>query len=126
VSNVFVYGDNRDYCVALVVLNVPNVKSWLGAQGLEIRELETDERVRDLVGKEIAVHNARFKSFERVKAFALLTEDFTAEDGLLTPTLKLKRQKVVAKYRDRLDTLYRDLPAVRVPEDLAPEAPSHA
>ena len=106
VSNVFVYGENREYCVALVVLNVPNVKTWLHARGFEPAELETDERVRDLLAGEIAAQNAKFKSFERVKAFALLTEDFTAEDGLLTPTLKLKRHNVVAKYRDKLETLY--------------------
>jgi long-chain acyl-CoA synthetase len=105
VSNVFVYGDNREYCVALVVLNVPNVKSWLLTQGFEPTELETDERVRDLVAREIAAQNRKFRSFERIKAFALLTEDFTAEDGLLTPTLKLRRHKVVAKYRNELETL---------------------
>jgi long-chain acyl-CoA synthetase len=47
-----------------------------------------------------------FKGYEKVVTFALLTEPFTTDNGLLTPTLKVKRQAVLARHRALLDSLY--------------------
>jgi long-chain acyl-CoA synthetase len=112
VLNVMVYGDNRAFNTALVVANVPALRTW--AEGAQLAPplsgdtaaLLKDERVRSLFKKEIEKHSAEFKGFESVKDFALIADDFTTDNGMLTPSLKLKRRKVVEVYGALFDQLY--------------------
>jgi long-chain acyl-CoA synthetase len=110
VLNVMVYGDNRPYNVALVVANVAAVKTW--AEGAHVAlpddtaAILGDDRVRSLFGKEIEANSGAFKGFEGVKDFALIADDFTTDNGMLTPSLKLKRRKVVETYATVIDKLY--------------------
>jgi long-chain acyl-CoA synthetase len=53
--------------------------------------------------------SADFRGFEKPRAFWLTLDDFTTENGLLTPTLKLKRAIVVQKYRAQIEALYASL-----------------
>jgi long-chain acyl-CoA synthetase len=112
VANVMVYGDNRAFNVALVVANVPALRSW-GEQGHlapplpgDPAALLGDDRVRALFRKEIEKHGEEFKGFESVRDFALIADDFTTDNGMLTPSLKLKRRKVVETYGGLLEQLY--------------------
>ncbi len=112
IANAMIYGDGRPFNVVLVVLNVPTIREWATAEKILLAaDVTRDERVRSLIEREIALHAKGFKSFERPGAFALITEDFTTENGLLTPTLKLRRRDVVARYGTLLESLYR--PAVQ-------------
>jgi long-chain acyl-CoA synthetase len=109
VLNAFVFGDNKPYNVALVVANIDAVKQW--AQGAGIGSLPAEQllehpRVRELFKKEVERYSEAFKGFEEIKDFAIIGEDFTTENGLLTPSLKVKRRKVVEKYQAVLDKLY--------------------
>jgi long-chain acyl-CoA synthetase len=110
VANVMVYGDNRPYNVALVVANVPAVKKWAQEKGTTVPEdaekLLADERVRALFQDEVAKYGAKFKGFEGIQDFALISADFTTDNGMLTPSLKLKRRKVVETFGPVLDALY--------------------
>ena len=55
----------------------------------------------------ILIHTLKqFSHFEKIKKFKLLTREFTQEEGELTPTLKLKRKKIVQKYTDDINLLY--------------------
>jgi long-chain acyl-CoA synthetase len=65
-----------------------------------------DERVRALFSKEIAKYGAAFKGFESIQDFALIATDFTTDNGMLTPSLKLKRRKVVETYNHLIEELY--------------------
>ena len=47
-----------------------------------------------------------FKGFEAIKDFALIAEDFTTDNGMLTPSLKVKRRKVIEKYGKAVEALY--------------------
>jgi long-chain acyl-CoA synthetase len=60
--------------------------------------------------REIAEFSKEFKGFERPRAFALIPKEFTTEDDLLTPSLKVKRRNVVARYKDVLEGLYSSPP----------------
>jgi long-chain acyl-CoA synthetase len=80
-------------------------------------DLTTDHRVRDLVAGEIERLSVEFKSYEKPRDFALVREDFTVDNGLLTPTLKLKRREVVARHGRILEELY-----TRLAADAAPPA----
>jgi long-chain acyl-CoA synthetase len=109
VLNAMVYGDNKLYNVALIVANVDAVKAWGKDNG--VSESDTDKllassKVRELFKKELSRYGDKFKGYEEVKDFALIGEDFTTENGMLTPSLKVKRRKVVERYQDLIDALY--------------------
>ena len=94
IANVLIYGSNKPHNVALVV---PDPEAT--------RQL-SEEAVRDKIAEELAKRAAGFKSFERPNAFKIIGEDFTTDNGLLTPTLKLKRRQIVNRYQAALDALY--------------------
>ncbi len=109
VLNAMVYGDNKPYNVALVVANVDAVQKWGGDNGVsesDPEKLLANAKVRALFKGELDHYGEKFKGFEGVKDFALIPEDFTAENGMLTPSLKVKRRKVVETYQPTIDALY--------------------
>lgn len=111
IANAMVYGDNRPYNVALVAVDPEALKARLYGDQRVIpsHPLETlicDSRVREMYAAEIAKQSADWKSFEKVKRFALVAEDFTQENGMLTPTLKLKRREVMKRWGEEIDRLY--------------------
>lgn len=108
VLNAMVYGDNKPFNVALVVANMDAVKKWCAENGVTESDdkLLSDPKVRALFKGEIDHYGEKFKGFEGVKDFALITEDFTTDNGMLTPSLKVKRRKVVETYQGLLDALY--------------------
>jgi len=110
IANVMVYGDNRPFNVALVVANMGALKKWAQEHGTTLPDdadkALADERVRALFRDEVAKHGAKFKGFEGIADFALIATDFTTDNGMLTPSLKLKRRKVVETFGPVLDALY--------------------
>jgi long-chain acyl-CoA synthetase len=106
ISNVMIHGANKPYNVALVVLDRAAVQKWADAEGVQLHDLPQDDRVRHLIHDELEKHSASFKAFERPTKFVIAAEDFTVENGMLTPTLKLKRRKVLERYGADLERLY--------------------
>jgi len=109
ILNALVYGDNRPYNVALLCANLDAVKKFAQEQGLGTQSPEAlldNPKVRELFKKELEKHSADFKGFEEVKDFAIIAEDFTTENDMLTPSLKVKRRKVMEKYGKTVDALY--------------------
>ena len=84
-----VYGDNKPYLVALLVLSE------------EIIKLNTDE-----IKLEIEKINKSLTKIEKIKKFFVIKEKFSIENGMLTPTLKLKRFKIINKYKNNFENLY--------------------
>jgi long-chain acyl-CoA synthetase len=109
VAQAFVWGLNRPHNVALLVVDAASLAKWCETSGIrgEAGAAVTDKRVRELYLREIKQRTTEFKGYEKIVSFALLTEAFTTENGLLTPTLKVKRQAVLAKHRELLESLYR-------------------
>jgi long-chain acyl-CoA synthetase len=62
--------------------------------------------VHRLFEEEIARQSGEFKQFEKIRRFALIREDFTTENDMLTPSLKLKRRVVLKRYGQRIMALY--------------------
>ncbi len=109
IANAMVYGDNRLYNVALVVPEMGALKSWATEQGIEASDdakLCEDKRVKEHLMGEVDKYAAEFKGFEEIKKVTLLPEDFTPENGMLTPSLKVKRRVVVERYKDKIESLY--------------------
>jgi long-chain acyl-CoA synthetase len=112
VANVMVYGDNRPFNIALVVANMDAVKDWAQKNGASGSgdALLSNGAVRGLFKKQIEEHSSAFKGFEAVRDFALISQDFTTDNNMLTPSLKLKRREVVKVYGKLIDELYAKRP----------------
>ena len=93
---------------SLLVRNGDAVMSWASQQGLAFSgdALATSDNVRALMKGEVDRLSEKFKGFESVREFALITEDFTTDNGMLTPSLKLKRRKVMEVHGPAIDALY--------------------
>jgi long-chain acyl-CoA synthetase len=108
ILNAMVYGDNKPFNVALVVANMDALKEWGATNGVHAsgESLLTDPKVRALMKQEIAKQAGQFKGFEDIKEFALISKDFTTENDMLTPSMKLKRRKVMEAYGKTIEGLY--------------------
>jgi len=106
IGNVMLYGDGRPYNVALVVPNQAALDAWAKERGWDLKPSFRDLRVHALIRDELAAYGQDLKGYERPREILVLNEDFTVENGLLTPTLKLRRNEVVARYRSHIETLY--------------------
>ena len=105
------YGDRRRYVVALLTLDGDVAPAWARARGIEassLAELAEQPEVLAAVGEAVAAANDRLARVQQVKRWRLLPVEWTAESEELTPTLKLKRRVVHAKYADVIDALYAD------------------
>ena len=90
------------------MLNVDAVRSWAKQTGLTLeRDLTADPNVKKLVEERAPRFAESFRGYERPQAFGLVTEDFTIESGLLTPSMKLKRREAIARFGEALEALYR-------------------
>jgi len=109
VSQVAVYGDRKPYLVALVTLDPAAVKAWAADQGIASDDLTTvynDPRFRAYLDAGIQRANQQLASYDTVKYYEVLPEDFTVENDLLTPTLKIRRRQIHARYHDLYESLY--------------------
>jgi long-chain acyl-CoA synthetase len=110
VADVMIYGDNRPYNVALIVPDADAVRSWAATAGrgaLKPEEQLQDQALLDQIAADIGKVATSFRGYERIAAFTLLPEPFTQENGMLTPSMKLKRRKIVERWRTQIDRLYR-------------------
>ena len=89
IDQAIVYGDNKPYLVALLVLN--NEKNII--EDIEIKN-------------EIEKINKNLTKIEKIKKFIVIKEKFSIENGMLTPTLKLKRYKIIQKYKTEFERNY--------------------
>jgi long-subunit acyl-CoA synthetase (AMP-forming) len=111
IGQALAYGDRRKYVVALLTLDGEVAPAWAKARGIEagsLAELAEDPAVLAEVSGAVAAVNERLARVQQVKRWELLPVEWTAETEELTPTLKLRRRIVHAKYADVLDTLYED------------------
>ena len=108
-SQFLVFGEARNFCVALIALDPDLTASWAAEQGL-LAESYSDliglQEVRDLIEEHIDRLNAELNRWETIKKWALLDRDLTVEGGELTPSLKVKRAVVAERNRELLDSFY--------------------
>ncbi|HEX6568597.1 MAG TPA: AMP-dependent synthetase/ligase [Acidimicrobiales bacterium] len=102
-------GDQRPFVSALVVLDPEVAPGWFAERGIEagsLAELAADERAHDVLQRAVDDVMTRFSNVERVKKVAVLGDEWLPDGDELTPTSKLKRRSILAKYADSIDTLY--------------------
>ena len=108
ISNAMVYGMNREFNVAVVIPDYEALKGWAAEKGLDPNpaSLAKSEELRALIEDEVNQFSAEFKGYEKARKLFIGDEDFTTENGMLTPTLKLKRRVVLQRYNDAIESLY--------------------
>jgi long-chain acyl-CoA synthetase len=110
ISQAVVIGDARPYCVALITLNKDEVLNFAKAKGLDTsksyEEIINDPVIISEIQKVIDGVNSNLASFETIKKFRIIPQDFMIEDGSLTPTLKVKRKVIMERYKDIINEMY--------------------
>jgi long-chain acyl-CoA synthetase len=109
IDQALLYGDNKKFIAALVVPRRDRLERYAREKGIaavDYAELLARREIRDLIASEIERATEDLAPFEKVRAFALLAEGFTVANELLTPTLKLRRKKIVERYGNAIDALY--------------------
>ncbi len=109
ISQVMVYGEQRPFNVAVVVPDFEYLQQWAAEHGLDTSDLDAllnDAQVRDLYKTEINRAQSSIKHYERVRNFVLEDEEFTPDNGMLTPSLKIKRRAIMDKLGGDIDGLY--------------------
>ena len=109
IGQALAFGDMRPYVVALLTLDSEVAPAWAKAHGVEavsLPELAANPVVLAAVGEAVNAANERLARVQQVKRWRLLPVEWTADTEELTPTLKLKRRIVHAKYADDIYGLY--------------------
>ena len=109
ITNIMVHGEQRAFNVAVIVPDLAALESWAEENGLgdrSIDQLLEEDKVVDLIQREINRNSGPIKGYERVRSFVLSGDEFTPENGMLTPSLKIKRRAVMARYGDDIEALY--------------------
>ncbi|MFE4830884.1 AMP-dependent synthetase/ligase [Streptomyces sp. NPDC056672] len=109
VSQCMVIGDNRPYITALITLEPDGLAHWRQMrkkQGVPLSALVEDEELRGALQRAIDEANRLVSRAESIRRFRVLPADFTEENGHLTPSLKLRREAIMADLATEIETLY--------------------
>lgn len=109
ISQVMVYGDRRKYLTALITVQEEHARKLAAEAGVSFSsyaELTQKPIVREAVKAAIDRLNQTLPSYETIKDFRILEQDFSQETGEMTPTLKVKRKFTAQKYKAILDSMY--------------------
>jgi long-chain acyl-CoA synthetase len=108
IDQVLVYGDRRPHLVALVVPSKELLTAAAARIGAPMGspQLASDPELKRAVEEAVARANAKLSPIERIRRVALVCEPFTVENGFLTPTLKLRRGRIVERHGTAIERLY--------------------
>ena len=109
IAQVVMIGDRRAFPCMLVVPDFDNLAPWAAARGISTADhaaLVRDERVIELMEREVKDRLREFARYEQPKRVLVLAEEFTVDGGTLTPTLKVKRRVVEKMYEEEIERLY--------------------
>ncbi len=110
-SQFMVFGNERNYCIALVTLDPDAIQGWAEEHGLggkSYAEIVADQKTKDMVSDYIDELNGQLNRWETIKKFELLDHDLSVESGELTPSMKGQRNVVEQNYAGMIDKLYAD------------------
>jgi long-chain acyl-CoA synthetase len=109
IAQAMVYGDKKPHLVAVIVPDPDAARAWSRANGksaADLGALAADAQFHDHVSKAVERVNLGLSQTERVRRFVLAKEAFTTENGMLTPSMKIRRHVIRASYGESLEALY--------------------
>jgi len=111
IAQAAVIGDRRKYATVILAPHFPLLEDWARANGAGFAshaELVAAPKVRELYRGIVEDVNKRLAQFETIKKILIVPDEFTVASGEITPTLKLKRRVIEAKYKQQIDELYQE------------------
>ena len=108
-GQVLVHGNARNFCSALVTIDPESIPQWAedqGIHGASYESLTKHDAIQSMIQEAVDKLNGEINRWETIKKFAILPKDLSLEEGDLTPSMKVKRKAVEAKYKDLLDGFY--------------------
>lgn len=111
VAQAAVIGDKRKYASVIISPHFPLLEDWAKANGVTFsshQELVNSEKVRELYRGIVEDLNKKLAHFETIKKILVVPDEFTVAGGEITPTLKLKRRIIEAKYKQQIEQIYQE------------------
>lgn len=118
VGTPVIIGDKRKFACALISPNFAVLEEWARSSGIAFSsrlELVGHPKVQELYDEIVENINQNLARFEKLKRVIVVPDDFTSDNGALTPTLKLRRRVIEERYRKQIDELYAEAEAVNAP-----------
>ncbi len=109
IEQIMVVGESRKMPTALIQPNIEYITQWLDNKGIKTNSLQEackETSLLEAVQKDIDEHNEKFGAWEQIKRFELIPEEWSIDEGHLTPTMKLKRKVVKEKYNSIIEKMY--------------------
>jgi long-chain acyl-CoA synthetase len=112
ISQFVVIGDQRKYLTGIVGLEKEDILELLDKHGIDrsasIEEISKNADIRNEIRSEIEKVNQRLAKYETIKDFFISPHNFSIDSGHLTPSLKIKRKRVLVEFADEVDAMYKD------------------
>ena len=111
IEQIMVVGEAQKHPSALIVPDYESVSDWCKIHHSScstIDEMLKSEKVKKKFDQEMEHYNQEFANYERIKKYTLMPEAWSIEGGELTPTLKLKRKNIMAKYASAVEDFYKE------------------
>ncbi len=118
VGTAAILGDRRKFPAVIVSPNFILLEDWARTNGITFgsrHDLVTNPKVQSLYDGIVETINQNLARFEKLKRVMLVADEFTADNGALTPTMKLRRRVIEERYRQQIDELYAQAEAATVP-----------
>ena len=109
IDQIVVVGENQKFVAALIVPDFSAIKEWCESEKIiysHPKEMVDNLNVRSLIKSEIDKYNKELSKAENVMKFEILADEWTQDNGLLTPTLKVKRSKISKKYAGLIQAMF--------------------
>jgi len=113
-----ILGDRRKFASVMISPNFVRLEEWARQNGIDFAsrtELVANPKVQSLYEGVVEEQNQNLARFEKLKRVILVPDEFTADNGVLTPTLKLRRRVIEERYKKQIDDLYAQAEATTVP-----------
>ena len=111
IEQAMVIGDGQKFASAFIVPNYAHLQDWSKTEAPELKGMPKDKFLTEAkivrkINKEVQIANQHFGNWEQIKKPIILPDEFTIENGELTPTLKMKRKVILEKYKKEFEELY--------------------
>ena len=108
IEQIMVVGESKRMAAAIIQPNFEYIENWMKEKNIQekIDEIYRNDKLINEIQKDIDIHNEKFAQWEKIKKFELTSDPWTIENGLLTPTMKLKRKAIKSKYQDLINKIY--------------------
>ena len=108
IEQIMVVGESKRMAAAIIQPNFEYIENWMKEKNIQekIDEIYRNDKLINEIQKDIDIHNEKFAQWEKIKKFELTSDPWTIENGLLTPTMKLKRKAIKSKYQHLINKIY--------------------